>query len=103
MTTTRISTGPSEQTAHHADIELARAPLAPTPEGTTPESPRRAVVFSLLTSGGVLAVNVLTGILLARTLGPGGRGELAALLLWPSMLVLVGSLGVGDGDRKSVV
>ena len=96
MTTTTISSGPSEQTARHADVQLA-ATLAPTREGVTPESARWAVAYSLLTSGGVLAVNILTGILLARSLGPTGRGELAALLLWPSMLVLVGSLGVGDG------
>ena len=83
MTTTTISSGPWEQTARHADVQLAATPLAPTREGVTPESARWAVAYSLLTSGGVLAVNILTGILLARSLGPTGRGEIAALLLWP--------------------
>jgi O-antigen/teichoic acid export membrane protein len=76
---------------------ITKAPPESAPAAVTPEVPRGAVAYSLLTSGGVLAVNILTGVILARSLGPSGRGELAALLLWPSMLVLVGSLGVGDG------
>lgn len=40
--------------------------------------------------------NVITGLLLARTLGPVARGELAAVVLWPSMLATVGSLGMTD-------
>ncbi|HEV8686697.1 MAG TPA: oligosaccharide flippase family protein [Gaiellaceae bacterium] len=47
---------------------------------------------SLLIQG----LNVLTGIVLARTLGPEGRGELAAILLWPAALATVGNLGVAD-------
>ncbi|TAK59342.1 MAG: hypothetical protein EPO22_10340, partial [Dehalococcoidia bacterium] len=36
----------------------------------------------------------LTGMALARSLGPHGRGELAAVLLWPMVLAAIGSLGV---------
>ncbi len=35
-----------------------------------------------------------SGVLLARELGPGGRGELAAALLWPGLLAMIGSFGV---------
>lgn len=39
---------------------------------------------------------MVTGVLLARSLGPSGRGELAAILLWPGLFVILGSLGVDD-------
>lgn len=55
-----------------------------------------ALSASLLTSGAVQALNVLTGILLARALGPHGRGELTAVVLWPVLLATVGSLGVSE-------
>lgn len=43
---------------------------------------------------GIQAANVLTGVLLARMLGPGGRGELAAIVLWPTLLKAVAGVGV---------
>jgi O-antigen/teichoic acid export membrane protein len=52
--------------------------------------------LSFASSTAIQLINVLTGVLLARTLGPFGRGELAALLLWPTILAAVGSLGVMD-------
>jgi O-antigen/teichoic acid export membrane protein len=39
---------------------------------------------------------VLTGVLLARTLGPQARGELAAVVLWAAMIGIVGSLGLSE-------
>lgn len=57
---------------------------------------RGAVAGSFATSGAIQAMNVITGVVLARSLGPSGRGELAAILLWPGVFVILGSLGVGD-------
>ncbi len=37
---------------------------------------------------------ILQGILLARLLGPAGRGEFAAIILWPTLFAGVGILGV---------
>jgi O-antigen/teichoic acid export membrane protein len=51
---------------------------------------------SFAASACIQVVNVFTGILLARTLGPEARGELAAVLLWPTVLSFVGSLSVGQ-------
>lgn len=51
----------------------------------------RALSWSALSSAVVLLINVATGILLARELGPELRGALAAAMVWP---VLVGGLGV---------
>lgn len=39
----------------------------------------------------------MTGVLLARQLAPEGRGELAAVILWPSVLAALGSLGLPEG------
>jgi O-antigen/teichoic acid export membrane protein len=52
--------------------------------------------LSFTASATVQILNVLTGILLARALGPSGRGELTAVLLWPLALSIVGSLGVSE-------
>ena len=38
---------------------------------------------TVLGQGAVLAIGVLTGILSARLLGPVGRGEFAAIIIWP--------------------
>jgi O-antigen/teichoic acid export membrane protein len=51
---------------------------------------------SFLTSLVIQGLNVITGVVLARALGPHGRGELAAVLLWPSILAAVGTLGVTE-------
>ncbi len=48
---------------------------------------------TLVTQGAVMAVNIVTGILTARLLGPVGRGELGAANLWfllPSALAVSG-------------
>lgn len=41
-------------------------------------------------------VNAVTGILAARLLGPSGRGQLAAIQLWPTLLATVALLGLPD-------
>ena len=38
---------------------------------------------------------IVQGILLARLLGPVGRGEFAAVILWPSLFAAIGLFGVG--------
>ncbi len=59
-------------------------------------SARRPLTLSFGSSVVIQAINVLTGMALARSLGPHGRGELAAVLLWPMVLASVGSLGVTE-------
>src|ERR1035437_970550 len=51
---------------------------------------------TLLTQIGLLALGALTGTAAARLLGPQGRGELAAIILWPSMLVTMVSMGMNQ-------
>ncbi len=44
----------------------------------------------------IMLLNIIGGILTARFLGPAGKGELTAVLLWPSILAGLGSLGLVD-------
>jgi len=53
-----------------------------------------AVVYSILNRIGMIAIQMSTGILTARTLQPQGRGELAAMILWPLFLAKVTTLGI---------
>ena len=48
----------------------------------------------------ITLIGLATGTLLARLLGPQGRGELAAIQAWPTYLVAFAMVGL---DRKSVV
>jgi O-antigen/teichoic acid export membrane protein len=44
----------------------------------------------------ILAFGALSGVVAARLLGPQGRGELAALTLWPTMLVSLAAMGINQ-------
>ena len=62
-----------------------------------PAAPRagfRAVVQSIGSKVIILALQAGTGILTARALGPSGRGELAAMILWPLFMASATTLGV---------
>ena len=48
------------------------------------------------TSAGIQALNVVSGVLLARTLGVHGRGELAAAILLPMLLAVLGGVGLSE-------
>jgi O-antigen/teichoic acid export membrane protein len=59
----------------------------------------------LIANGALLVLNLATGIMLARSLGPAGRGELVALTVWPQTLAYMLTLGVPNAlvyySRKS--
>jgi len=44
----------------------------------------------------ILVFGALSGVVVARLLGPEGRGELAALTLWPTMLVSLATMGINQ-------
>ncbi len=56
----------------------------------------RDVTTSFATTALIQIANIATGLLAARLLGPEGRGELAEIMLWPSLLVELGLLGLSD-------
>lgn len=53
---------------------------------------RTAYVF--FTNAGILICGLATSVLIGRVLGPEGRGEIAAVLLWPVILVVAFSTGL---------
>ncbi len=55
---------------------------------------RRDLAGTFLAQAGILGIGTLTGVLSARLLGPQGRGELAALTLWPLTLISLSHLGI---------
>jgi O-antigen/teichoic acid export membrane protein len=54
----------------------------------------RAVIQSIGSKVAILGLQAGTGIVTARALGPAGRGELAAMILWPLFVASVTTLGV---------
>ena len=67
------------------------APLAPSTPG---RHGSRAVAHSILSKIVILGLQAATGIITARALQPAGRGELAAMILWPLFMASVTTLGV---------
>ena len=59
-----------------------------------PLSSAAAVVQSIGAKLSIIAINAATGIVTARALRPAGRGELAAMILWPVFLASALTLGV---------
>jgi O-antigen/teichoic acid export membrane protein len=51
-------------------------------------------VVAVATGLAIQTVLIVTGTLIARMLGPDGRGYLAALILWPWVITLFGNLGI---------
>jgi O-antigen/teichoic acid export membrane protein len=54
----------------------------------------RAVIGTTGANAAILGVNILTGIITARLLAPSGRGELAAMTMWPQFLGFALALGL---------
>jgi antigen flippase len=61
-----------------------------------------AVAYSLVSRLSIMMVNVATGIIVARTLGPAGRGAVAAIVLWPIIVSGVLTLGVPAALRYTI-
>jgi O-antigen/teichoic acid export membrane protein len=53
-----------------------------------------ATLQTLLAKLLILATNLATGVITARSLGPQGRGEQAAMILWPQFLAYIMTLGL---------
>lgn len=67
---------------------------------------RRSVRATLSTTAVnllVLCLNLSTGLLTARLLGPEGRGELAAMVLWPQFLASLLTLGLPQATTFNLV
>jgi len=58
---------------------------------------RSLIWRTLITNFALAALGLVNSILLSRWLGPAGRGEVAAAMLWPTLLVYLSSLGLITG------
>lgn len=55
----------------------------------------RPLIFrTLITNFALTGIGLINSILLSRWLGPDGRGEVAAAMLWPTLLVYLSSFGL---------
>ena len=63
---------------------------------------KRDAAVAVATGFAIQAVLILTGTLVARMLGPDGRGYLAALILWPWVITLFGNLGIPSALTYSI-
>jgi enterobacterial common antigen flippase len=66
------------------------------PDAETAAGAARPMVASFATTGIIQAVQAVIGVLLARILGPEDRGELAAIILWPTIMTTIGSFGLAQ-------
>jgi antigen flippase len=55
----------------------------------------REFASTLITNLVIQACTIVQGILVARLLGPVGRGQFAAAILWPGLFAAMGGMGVG--------
>src|SRR5437016_2490003 len=54
----------------------------------------QAFAQTFATNVAIQACTILQGILVARALGPVGRGQFAAAILWPGLFAAMGGMGV---------
>lgn len=54
------------------------------------------VLLTAATNALLAMLGLLTGVLAARLLGPTGRGELAAIQMWPSVIATIAMLGMPE-------
>src|ERR1700742_2525621 len=55
---------------------------------------RPLILRTLFTNSVLTIFGLINSVLLSRGLGPDGRGEVAAAMLWPTLLVYLSSLGL---------
>lgn len=85
------------------DASLSSSPTTAEPvERGSPQRLKRDAALAVATGFAIQSVLVVTGPLLARMLGPSGRGYLAALILWPLVITQLGNLGIPSALTYSV-
>jgi O-antigen/teichoic acid export membrane protein len=64
---------------------------------------RRGALWQSVGTGVAIQLTLLiSGPLIARLLGPSGRGELAAIMIWPAALTFFGTLGLPAGTTYAI-
>src|SRR5919109_1377412 len=55
-----------------------------------------AITSTIVSTAIILGCGLVTGLIAARSLGPSGRGELAAITVWANVLLYAGTLGLPE-------
>jgi O-antigen/teichoic acid export membrane protein len=84
-----------------ASLSTPSATAEPGGHGS-PDRLKRDAALAIATGFAIQSALVVTGPLLARMLGPDGRGYLAALILWPLVITQLGNLGIPSALTYSV-
>jgi O-antigen/teichoic acid export membrane protein len=79
--------------ARRIELTVGKSSTSRVPSLSDSPNYIRSVLHAFNSKLGVVAISAATGIMTARALHPQGRGELAAMAIWP--LVLSGSLTLG--------
>lgn len=77
-----------------AEVVLEQDAIAATAPKIRPIGSRE-FASTLLTNVIIQGCTIVQGILVARLLGPIGRGQFAAAILWPNLFAAMGGMGVG--------
>ncbi|MGE5282661.1 MAG: oligosaccharide flippase family protein [Chloroflexota bacterium] len=90
-------TAPAEETPQPVPTLLAdELEATEIPDAELASGAAGPMVGSFVTTGVIQAIQAVVGVLLARILGPSHRGELAAVILWPTLMATIGSLGLAQ-------
>ncbi len=91
---------PSEETPEPGAATLLAEDLdaAEIPDAELGEGAAGPMVGTFAATGAIQLIQAVIGVLLARILGPTDRGELAAVILWPTLLTVIGSLGLAQAS-----
>src|SRR5262245_30271561 len=89
-------TGAPHGTPRVSPVPATRARRASTAARSLVGSHAGSVLITTATNFAIALLALATGPLAARMLGPEGRGELAAIQTWPSVIATLAMLGLGD-------
>lgn len=88
--------GTSNPIEHNKRYGVLRAVLARVGRGAESQSTLSRLRWTMATSLVNLLTSLATGVIIARTLGPNGRGILTAVMLYGLLLANLGGLGIAD-------
>jgi enterobacterial common antigen flippase len=98
-----VSSGIPLTVNHAVDQGMAAAAVPPPPSLRSRTlgllvgaRPLAALFQAMSTQVIVIGINILTGVLTARALGPDGRGAFAAITTWPQLLATLATAGLNS-------
>jgi O-antigen/teichoic acid export membrane protein len=91
-----MNAGDDEKRAPEASLLAEELDAIEVPDAEGGGGAAAPMVGSFVATGIIQLIQAVIGVLLARVLGPADRGELAAVILWPTLLTTIGSFGLAQ-------